>query len=68
MMIFFFISDGSPVLPNSPTYGNNETPPLPAPRQKVTAITPKSLNKYNSTPSICNSDPHILFTNANYSL
>lgn len=26
--------DGSPVLPSSPTYGNNETPPLPAPRQK----------------------------------
>ncbi|XP_034329425.2 arf-GAP with SH3 domain, ANK repeat and PH domain-containing protein 2 isoform X1 [Magallana gigas] len=26
--------DGSPVVPGSPTYGNNETPPLPAPRQK----------------------------------
>lgn len=33
--------DGSPVLPSSPTYGNNETPPLPAPRQKKVPIGQK---------------------------
>ncbi|XP_034329435.2 arf-GAP with SH3 domain, ANK repeat and PH domain-containing protein 2 isoform X3 [Magallana gigas] len=33
--------DGSPVVPGSPTYGNNETPPLPAPRQKKVPIGQK---------------------------